>query len=515
MSGNLDSTLTRTILNRADAGIWNLPLPEMPSGIPGCTFGRTSPVLRGAKRPTAQTPRGSIVKPQLLDGRKFDTVVDTVGTHLLALRVEDESRACAVQTISFLSTANIPYQVHIEDLRQEFKLKELTSYLDRIQGRESWKYSRGEGVVIAIIDSGLNYNHPLVAHNVKINEGEIPGNGLDDDQNGYVDDYTGFDFYHNDAYPFDDGGHGSQVAGLAASAIGLAQNAQVLPIKVSAFKKFDIGTLISAMYYAVDSGAHIINISLSIESSSRLKREVREVIQYAEWAGVLIVASVGNEGRLNQRLFPASFPSNNIISVAASRKDGSLASYSNYGPGVVDISAPGGEKSERLQSLYMYNPEEYLFSNKFGTSLAAPLVAGVAAQILSINPLLKPEEVIEIIMSTGDEHPDLKGKVKSGRNLNALSAVKAARETLAAVAAAVPSGEPKPPPEAIREAQVLLNALGYRPGPADGVWGPRTGDAYRAFLRDSGMPSGEMFGLDALLAMRKIAVEKGIEVQID
>ena len=185
-------------------------------------------------------PVGSIVKPQLLDGRKFDTVVDTVGTHLLALRVEDESRACAVQTISFLSTANIPYQVprlHIEDLRQEFKLKELTSYLDRIQGRESWKYSRGEGVVIAIIDSGLNYNHPLVAHNVKINEGEIPGNGLDDDQNGYVDDYTGFDFYHNDAYPFDDGGHGSRVAGLAASAIGLAQNAQVLPIKVSAFRE--------------------------------------------------------------------------------------------------------------------------------------------------------------------------------------------------------------------------------------------------------------------------------------
>ena len=265
------------------------------------------------------------------------------------------------------------------------------------------------------------------------------------------------------------------------------------------------------MYYAVDSGAQIINVSLIIKSSSRLKREV---IQYAERAGVLIVAAVGNHGRLNQRFFPASFPSNNIISVAASRKDGSLASYSNYGPGFVDISAPGGERNEKFRSLDMYNPKS-LFSDNFGTSLAAPLVAGVAAQILSINPLLKPEEVIEIIMSTGDEHPDLIGKVKSGRNLNALSAVKAARETLAAVAAAVPSGEPKPPPEAIREAQVLLNALGYRPGPADGVWGPRTGGAYRAFLRDSGMPSGEMFGLDALLAMRKIAVEKGIEVQID
>ena len=375
-----------------------------------------------------EPPIGSSVEPQIAEGWRFDAVVDTVGEHKLAIRAEDESGACAVKSLIFLSTANVPYQAprfQREDLRHNFDLKALTAYLDQIQGKESWKYSKGEGVTIAFIDSGLNYNHPLVAHNVKVNKGEIPGNGVDDDRNGYVDDYVGFDFYHNDAYPFDDMGHGTRVTSLAASAIGLAQKAQVLPVKVSAFGGFNTGVLIAGIFYAVDSGAQIINVSLA---TNKYHPRKGEAIKYAKDAGVLIVAGVGNNSKY-MKLYPASYPASNIVSVAASDQNGALASYSNYGVDVADVAAPGGEPSAQFNALYMYNPE-YLFSYRFGTSLASPLVAGVAAQILSINPRLKPEEVIEIILSTGDDHPRLKGKVKSGRNLNALNAVMAAQKTL-------------------------------------------------------------------------------------
>ena len=373
-------------------------------------------------------PKGSSVEPVVAWGRRFDAVVDTVGEHILAIRVEDASGACAMSAVILLSTANVPYQAprfNREDLRHNFDLKALTAYLDQIQGRESWKYSKGEGVTIAFIDSGLNYNHPLVAHNVKVNKGEIPENGLDDDRNGKVDDYVGFDFFHNDAYPFDDRGHGSRATGLGASAIGLAQKAQVLPVKVSAFGKFDIGELIEGIFYAVDSGAQIINVSLG---TNKYHPRKGEAIKYAKDAGVLIVASVANSSSVS-KVYPANFPASNIVSVAASDQNGALASYSNYGVDVADVAAPGGEPSAPLKTLYMYNPE-HLFASDFGTSMASPLVAGVAAQILSINPRLKPEEVIEIILSTGDDHPGLKGKVKSGRNLNALNAVMAAQKTL-------------------------------------------------------------------------------------
>ena len=372
-----------------------------------------------------EPPIGSKVNQGIINGKHFVETVDTMGEYILALRVEDESGACAVKVWKILSTANVPYLVprfSRKSLHQDFNMNYLTSYLDQIEGRESWKHSQGEGVTIAVLDSGLNYNHPLVAHNVKVNKGEIPGNGIDDDQNGYVDDYTGYDFFHDDPYPFDDRGHGSLVAGLAASAIGLAPKARVLPVKVSAFGTFAQDRLISAIYYAVDSGAQIINISLGIHGLRlSLRGEAKKSIAHARTAGVLIVAAAGNDGRSNKDIYPASYPSENIISVGGVDQNGSLRPTSNWGE-IVDIAAPG----YRLQSLGVYNPT-FFFSSGKGTSMAAPIVSGLAAQILSINPRLSPKEVIDIIMSTGDHSPSLEGKVKSARVINALNAVLAAK----------------------------------------------------------------------------------------
>ncbi len=382
-------------------------------------------------------PIGSRISNQLIEGNHFDMVVDTVGEHVVALRMEDESGACAVRAVKFLSTANVPYQVPrvsrkalYQEAGFEFDLE--TAYLDQIQGRASWKHSQGEGVTIAYLDSGLNYNHPLVAHNAKVNEGEIPGNGLDDDQNGRVDDYTGYDFFHDDPYPFDDSGHGSQVTGLGVSALGLAQNARVLPVKVSGMGTLSIETLISAIHYAVDSGAQIINVSLGSNShrfDHHLRVAAENVIAYAKAHGVLIVAGAGNDGRQNPDFFPASFPSDNIITVGAVDGNGLPAPYSNWGV-QIDIAAPGGTDADMISSIYMYNPKSYLFSKATGTSLATSLVSGLAAQILSINPRLSPDEVIDIIISTGDVSPALQGKVKSASVINALNAVLAAKKTL-------------------------------------------------------------------------------------
>ena len=380
-------------------------------------------------------PIGSRMSNQLIEGRHFDMVVDTVGEHVLALRMEDESGACAVRVVRFLSTANVPYQVprvSRKALYQEagFEFNRRTAYLDQIQGRASWKHSQGEGVTIAFLDSGLNYNHPLVAHNVKVNEGEIPGNGLDDDQNGKVDDYTGYDLFHDDPYPFDDSGHGSRVTGLGASALGLAQKARVLPVKVSGLGTFSIETLISAIYYAVDSGAQIINVSLVISSphsDQGLKVAAENAIAYAKAHGVLIVAGAGNDGQQSQYLFPAGFPSDNIITVGAVDGNGLLAPYSNWGV-QIDIAAPGGTDADMISSIYMYNPKSYLYSKATGTSLATSLVSGLAAQILSINPQLSPDELIDIIISTGDDSRALQWKVKSASVINALNAVLAAKK---------------------------------------------------------------------------------------
>ena len=431
-----------------------------------------------------EPPIGSEVRPQFFKGRYFDAVVDTVGEHILALRVEDESGACAVDALKFLVSANMPYQVPQLSrmaLHQEFDLKELTAYLDQIKGRESWKHSQGEGVTIAVLDSGLNYNHPLIAHNVKVNKGEIPGNGVDDDQNGYVDDYTGYDFYHDDPYPFDDDGHGSEVTGFAASAIGLAPKARVLPVKVSAFGGFDTETLVSGIYYAVNAGAQIINVSLgTYEQLGSLAK----AIEYARAANVLIVAASGNDGQRNHELYPATSPSDNVISVGSVNQNGSLAPYSNWGD-FVDVAAPGGTMENVLKSLSRWSSnksEISLFSIAPGTSVSAPFVSGLAAQILSINPGLSPKEVIEIIMSTGDHSPSLEGKVKSAKVINALNAVLAAKKL-------------RPSSDVYKLQIALMRHCSNLPSNfADRRFGPATRAALKQFQASYGLTPDGIYG---------------------
>ncbi len=433
-------------------------------------------------------------------GEVLDIKIDTLGVHLVALRVEDDSGNCNVKSNEYLVTVNPPYvfpSFSIKDVEEYHGTHWGKEWRDKIQVKESWKYSQGEGITIAVVDSGVNYSHPFVIHNIKTNDGEVPGNGVDDDGNGFVDDYTGWDFYHNNPYPFDDDDHGSLIAGIAASSlIGVAKKAKILPIKVSAFGKSSSKTIAAAIRYAVEQGAEVINISLTMENTPSLLNAV----EYARDAGVVIVTITGNDGQLNPEVYPASYNYSNVVSVAATGEEMSLASYSNYGVRIADVAAPGGTTSNPLYSLSEYNPR-YLFSSSWGTSLAAPMVAGLAAQVLSINPELTPEEVIDIIMSTGDAHPDLKGKVKSGRRINALNAVlKAVKTTPQWMESSLGLTRSER-----RKIQQGLIVEGYNPGPVDGLFGRKTRSAIKTWQKSLGVDQSGYLDAESAKALITLA----------
>ena len=209
-------------------------------------------------------------------------------------------------------------------------------YLNAINAPEVWEAGfTGEGVVVAVIDSGVNYLHSDLDDNAWINTGEIPDNGIDDDGNGFRDDVHGWDFFDSDNDPIDELNHGSHVAGIVAAedngtgSIGVAPNATIMPIRVLGGED---GTgnsrdIASGIYYAVNNGADIINISIGSEEANRW---IRRAVAFAEQRDVLIVTSAGNESAAVPN-YPAAYgPShNNILSVGAYNTSFTIADFSN------------------------------------------------------------------------------------------------------------------------------------------------------------------------------------------
>ncbi|MBU4580801.1 MAG: S8 family serine peptidase [Proteobacteria bacterium] len=229
--------------------------------------------------------------------------------------------------------------------------------LANIHAGEAWDITPGKpAVVIAVIDTGVDYQHPDLRGNIWINAAEIPGNGIDDDGNGYVDDIRGWDFAGNDAInpvadndPMDVDGHGTHIAGIIAASgnnglgiAGINWQARIMPLKVQAdnsnsFLEFAI---IEAIQYAIDQGAKIVNSSFGGSAGSA---EEEGAFTALKDAGVLAVCAAGNSTQNTDVTanYPAGYPLDNIISVAASGSDDKLASFSNWGPTSVDLMAPG------------------------------------------------------------------------------------------------------------------------------------------------------------------------------
>lgn len=350
---------------------------------------------------------------------------DVGGTYFVALMVQDVKNVCARGFEAIPVTVNKKLE-KLEPIPLENLITADVNfpYREEMQFSEIHKISQGEGVTIAILDSGVNYNSPLLNANIFINEKEIPDNKIDDDENGFVDDAYGYDFFYKDAYPFDDFGHGSHVAGLAASPLfGMAPKAKILPVKVMGpGTGGDVGSIIAGLYYAIDMGAKVANLSLGNYGSP--SPGWFGVMDYATSKGVLVVVSSGNGNpQTGQSVnidkvtyFPGALPHKNLITVTAKDRKGFLANYANFGVRNVDVIAPGGNAPEDLIfSANLENPTGKMFVGMSGTSMATPLVAGLVANLISYAPEASADFIKEALMKAGPEVPRLKTIVQSSR----------------------------------------------------------------------------------------------------
>jgi thermitase len=292
-----------------------------------------------------------------------------------------------------------------------------------VGAEQAWEIQTGnKGVLVAVIDTGILYTHPDLADNVWVNEAEQNGQaGVDDDQNGYIDDIHGYDFYNNDGDPLDDHGHGSHCSGTIGAKgndgkgiVGVAWDVKIMGVKFLAGD--GSGTLegaVQAIDYATKNGAKIQSNSWG---GGGYSRALEESIENADKAGALFVAAAGNESNNNDSYpsYPNSFSVPNILSVAALDNRGQLASFSNYGRSKVHVAAPG---------VNVFSSTTAGYESWSGTSMSAPHVSGIAALVLANEPKITHHELKNRIITTAMPLGGLRGKVRSAGLANAYTSL--------------------------------------------------------------------------------------------
>ena len=288
----------------------------------------------------------------------------------------------------------------------------------------AWPHTTGAGVVVAVIDTGVDADHPDIEPNLWVNTAEDCTNGTDDDNNGFVDDCHGWDFAHDDASIDDTDGndrhdHGTHIAGVIAAprdsvgTTGVAPGAAIMVLKVIEHQAFWMTDAVRAIDYAVANGAQIINISWGTTPSTAQADvdALESALSRAEAAGVVIVAAAGNEAVDidSKPVQPASLPNAGLITVAATTNTDQKASFSAFGPGTVDIFAPGEDVAGPIT-------DEWAFMG--GSSVAAAHVSGAAALVLERWPTMTPAAVRQLLVDTADQIPALEGLAKQPARLN-------------------------------------------------------------------------------------------------
>jgi subtilisin family serine protease len=262
---------------------------------------------------------------------------------------------------------------------------------------DAWDRSAGEGVIVAVVDTGVDLSHPDLRDNLWTNPREIAGNGVDDDGNGYVDDVHGYDFASHSPDPTDQDGHGTAVAGAIAArgnnhigVSGVAPRARIMALKVSdGTGPAPAEAVAEAIRYATANGARIVNVSLNSPDSSPA---VEEAVRAATAAGVLVVASAGNQGQDLGAApsYPASY--DGVLGVGAVNRAGQVAPYSNTGAGV-DILAPGDD--------ILSTGAGGDYATRSGTSMAAAEVSGALALVAAAQPDAAGPQLAGTLLSTG------------------------------------------------------------------------------------------------------------------
>lgn len=296
----------------------------------------------------------------------------------------------------------------------------------------------GTRPIVAVVDTGLDTNHTVFTgtDSLWVNTDEVPDNGMDDDGNGYVDDYHGYNFVDGNGTMYDDDGHGTHVAGIILSVDQNIYSAplhrsriQIMPLKfLDGSGSGSTSAAIQAIHYAVQNGARILNNSWGGFSYSAA---LHDAVAYSYRSGALFVAAAGNSSvnTDQQPLYPASLDVPNVISVAATRDNDELASFSNYGANSVDLGSPGVYILSTLPS--------DTFGTASGTSMAAPFVAGTAAQMKVEQPSMNGYQLRAIVLSSITNRSVLSGKVSTSGRLDSAGAVSAAQ--MASVESSLPS----------------------------------------------------------------------------
>ncbi len=324
-----------------------------------------------------------------------------------------------------------------------------------ISAPEAWDIHTGNGaVIVGVIDTGIDYTHDDLAINIYTNPGEdawsnpndpTTGNGQDDDGNGKVDDWKGWNFVNNSNNPYDDNMHGTHCAGSIGAVgnngtgvVGVNWNVKMMPLKFLDSSGSGSSTnAIKAIEYAVQMGAHVLSNSWG---GGGFSATMEEAIKKANNAGILFVAASGNDGTDNDLYphYPSNYQVNNVVAVAASDHSDNRALWgsgggddgcgfvcsnavaatpgSNYGATTVDIAAPGKE----ILSTVPGNSYGVLS----GTSMATPHVAGGAALLLSMNPNLTIDELKAALYNNVDPLDDFENKIVSGGRMNIFAALK-------------------------------------------------------------------------------------------
>ena len=284
----------------------------------------------------------------------------------------------------------------------------------------AWDIRTGDAnFVVAIIDSGTLLTHPDLAANIWTNAGEIAGNGIDDDANGYIDDVNGWDFFSIDNDP-NDGGHGTHTAGTVGAVgnngigvAGMAWNCKLMALRFLGPTGGFTSDAILAVQYATRKSVKVSNNSWG---GGGFSQGLFDAIAASRTVGHLFVASAGNSNQNSDTIpsYPAAYNLDNIISVAATDNNDARASFSNFGPVSVDLGAPG------VNILSTYGTS-YAYLN--GTSMAGPHVAGVAALVCMQNPTWTYAQVRNQILSTARPVAGLAGLCTTGGVLNAAAAL--------------------------------------------------------------------------------------------
>lgn len=315
-----------------------------------------------------------------------------------------------------------------------------------IDAFEAWQVTTGSrNVVVAIVDSGIDFTHPDLAANIWTNPREVAGNGCDDDGNGYIDDVHGWDFVENDNTPQDGFYHGTHVAGIIGAVgnnglgvSGVSQQVSILPLRFQNNSGSGYtGAAVSALNYITRlklAGVPIVATNISWGGGTTASLSLQTALQAQANAGITVVVAAGNNGGDNDAVprYPSSYAFENIISVAGSDTSDNLLGFSNYGATSIDLAAPGAGILSTLPGGG--------YGAISGTSMAAPHVTGTVALLASVRPNATVAQIRSAILDSADHVPALTGKVATGGRLNAFAA-------LGRIMASVPApGTPPQPP---------------------------------------------------------------------